>query len=121
MKSQRSKQPLRNRSLAVVLAASLLLPAAPVMAQTNDSLTGDRGGDKAVDLFIVRPFSFVGSVLGTVGFVLALPFTIPSGTVGETGRDWVVDPLEYTFYRPLGNFDQCGRDSNPYSCGGGSN
>lgn len=121
MKSQRSKQPLRNRALALALAATLLAPAAPVMAQVSDSVTGDRGGDKALDLFIVRPFSLVGSVLGSVGFVLALPFTIPSGTVGETGRDWVVDPLEYTFYRPLGNFDQCGRDTHLYACGGGSN
>lgn len=121
MKSPHSKQPLRNRALALALAASLLVPAMPVMAQANESVTGDRGGDKAVDLFIVRPFSLVGSVLGAVGFVLALPFTIPSGTVGETGRDWVVDPLEYTFYRPLGNFDQCGRDTNLYSCGGSGN
>ncbi|ANQ86774.1 hypothetical protein [Azoarcus olearius] len=121
MKSQRSKQPLRNRALALALAASLLAPAAPAFAQVDETITGDRGGDKAADLFIVRPFSLIASVLGAAGFVIALPFTIPTGTVGETGRDWVVDPLEYTFYRPLGNFHQCGRDTSLHACGGSSN
>lgn len=107
----------RSRVLAGLFATMLALPAAPVLAQATDSVTGDRGGDKALDLFIVRPFGVVASVLGAAGFVIALPFTIPSGTVGETGRDWVVDPLEYTFYRPLGNFDECGRGSNQHPCG----
>ncbi|WP_323002520.1 hypothetical protein [Denitromonas sp.] len=97
----------------LVLAAALA--AAPVHAQEAGSVTGDKATDMAVDLVVVRPLGFVGAVIGTVGFVLALPFTVPSGSVGETAEAWIGEPLEYTFNRPLGNFDQCGADRHP--CG----
>ena len=100
----------------VLLAATLA--ASPVHAQEpGASVSGDKATDMAVDLVVVRPLGFVGAVIGTVGFVLALPFTVPSGSVGETADEWIGRPLEYTFDRPLGNFDQCGSDRHP--CGGG--
>jgi len=98
---------------ALVLASSLL--SAPAMAQQRDTVTGDKATDMAVDLVIVRPLGLVGAAVGTVGFVLALPFTLPSGSAGETAEEWISKPLEYTFDRPLGNFDQCGEDRHP--CG----
>ncbi|NMG49209.1 hypothetical protein GO613_13960 [Azoarcus communis] len=69
----------------------------------------------AVDLIVVRPLGLVATVIGTAGFILALPFTLPTGTVGETAKEWIGDPLEYTFDRPLGEFDRCGAERRP--CG----
>ena len=97
-----------------VLVAALALPTLAA-AQRADTVTGDKATDMAVDLVVVRPVGFVGAVIGSVGFVLALPFTLPSGSVGETAHEWIGKPLEYTFDRPLGNFDQCGSDRHP--CG----
>jgi hypothetical protein len=36
--------------------------------------------------------------------VVALPFTIPSGSVEASARELIVKPAEYTFQRPLGDF-----------------
>lgn len=107
------KTNLRRMLVALMLAAGLVTP--PAMAQQRDTVTGDKATDMAVDLVIVRPLGIVGAAVGTVGFVLALPFTLPSGSAGETAEEWIGKPLEYTFDRPLGNFNQCGEDRHP--CG----
>ncbi len=101
-------------ALALALA---LPPGGAALAQQDDTVTGDRATDMAVDLLISRPLGLVGTVLGTAGFIVALPFTIPSGTVGDTARAWVGAPLEYTFNRPLGEFSVCGQERRP--CGAG--
>ncbi len=105
-----------ERFWMTVLAATLI--STPALAQyAEDTVTGDKGTDMAVDLVVVRPLGLVGAALGTVGFVLALPFTLPSGSAGDTAHEWIGKPLEYTFNRPLGNFEQCGKDLHP--CGSG--
>ena len=58
-----------------------------------------------------------GAVVGGAGFLIALPFTLPTGTAGQTAREWVGAPLEYTFNRPLGDFRHCGAERRP--CGAG--
>lgn len=105
-----------RRFCLTLLAATLF--STPALAQyAEDTVTGDKGTDMAVDLVVVRPLGLVGAALGTVGFVLALPFTLPSGSAGDTAHEWIGKPLEYTFNRPLGNFEQCGKDLHP--CGSG--
>lgn len=103
------------RRCLMALTLSSALAATPALAQQRDTVTGDKATDMAVDLVIVRPLGIVGAAVGTVGFVLALPFTLPSGSAGETAEEWIGKPLEYTFDRPLGNFNQCGKDRHP--CG----
>ncbi|WP_243632234.1 hypothetical protein [Parazoarcus communis] len=107
---------LHARLLRLVLVTSLTLAGSlPAAAQHGEPVTGDRGSDMAVDLIVVRPLGLVATVIGTAGFILALPFTLPTGTVGETAKEWIGDPLEYTFDRPLGEFDRCGAERRP--CG----
>jgi uncharacterized protein YbjT (DUF2867 family) len=48
---------------------------------------------------------------------VTLPFTLPSRSVEEAERALVASPLEYTFNRPLGDFDHCG--ATRHACGGG--
>jgi len=38
-------------------------------------------------------------------FIVALPFSLPSGSVEKSGQLLVEDPFQYTFARPLGDFD----------------
>jgi hypothetical protein len=106
-----------RRVLLHTCAAALLSAAAvaPALAQQDNTVTGDRGGDMVADLVIVRPVGLVASVLGTAGFVISLPFTLLSGSVGDSAHELVGKPFEYTFARPLGDFDHCGRDRKP--CG----
>ncbi|BAL26196.1 hypothetical protein [Azoarcus sp. KH32C] len=110
---------MNKKLIATMTAAFLLSSSTIVSAQQTEPVTGERGSDMAADLLIVRPIGIIGSVFGAAGFIISLPFTIPSGTVGEAGRAMVVNPLEYTFYRPLGDFYHCGRDR--HVCGGGGN
>lgn len=99
------------------LAATLSLGAAASAAPRGEPVSGDRGTDMAVDLIVVRPLGIVATVIGAAGFVLALPFTLPTGSTADTAREWIGAPLEYTFNRRLGEFDACGADRHP--CGWG--
>jgi len=92
-------------------AALSILAATPSLAE--ESMTGDKGSDMILDLVITRPFGLVATVVGTAAFVVALPFTIPSGSVKETADALVKRPIIYTFDRPLGEFERCGADRHP--------
>lgn len=59
----------------------------------------------AADALIVRPLSFVGTVLGSVAFVVTLPFTAPCHGVQTAADALVIKPAQYTFTRELGDVD----------------
>lgn len=86
-----------------VIALGLLLAMTPI-AHADDSVSGDRAMDMAVDALVMRPLGLVATVLGTALTVVALPFTIPSGSVEASARTFIVEPAAYTFQRPLGDF-----------------
>jgi hypothetical protein len=54
------------------------------------------------DVFVLRPFGIAATVLGSVTFVVALPFTLLSRSVDKAAQRLVVDPAKFTFVRPLG-------------------
>lgn len=95
----------RLKKFLAVLAISAVT-ALPVMAE--DQLPEDRrGGDMAVwDLILTRPIGLLGIIGGSVVFVVALPFTIPSGSVDAAATELVKKPIDYTFKRPLGQIGQ---------------
>jgi len=62
-------------------------------------------GNYARCVFIVRPLSLAATALGVVMFVVALPVSIPTGSVKQVGKELVVVPFKYTFVRPVGAFD----------------
>jgi len=47
--------------------------------------------------------TLAASVVGAATWVVTLPFTLFSGNADDAAKSWVVDPLEYTFVRPLGD------------------
>jgi hypothetical protein len=57
------------------------------------------------DVVVVRPASFVATLVGSVFFVVALPFTVPSQSVRKSADILVVAPAKYTFTRPIDDFD----------------
>ena len=56
------------------------------------------------DVVLVRPLSLAATVIGTALFIVALPFSVPSGSVNDTARTLVAAPFNYTFSRPIGYF-----------------
>jgi len=58
-----------------------------------------------IDLLIARPIGIAACVVGAAGLVATAPFAATSGS-GEQAIDaFLREPGEYTFMRPLGQFD----------------
>lgn len=65
----------------------------------------DSGAAIATDVLIARPACLAATALGSVAFVLALPFAAITKSVGRTADALVVTPAKATFTRPLGDFE----------------
>lgn len=102
-----------RRAIAAVSCVALLAGSTPALAE-NISTTDD-GAAMLGDLFIVRPISLVGSILGAAVWIVTLPFTLTTQSTDEAARELLGKPLEYTFNRPLGDFDHCGHERR--ACG----
>jgi hypothetical protein len=85
---------------ALCILALLFSTASPVFA------TGDTGATSvAVDVVVARPVSFAMTVIGSVLFVVSLPVSAPSHSIGKAAHTLVAAPAKDTFKRPLGDFD----------------
>ena len=88
---------------AVAMTLGLGLVSGSLNAATCDYHEEPTVGEMFADGVVARPMIFIASVVGAAAWVVTLPFTIPSGSAGEAGQSWVLDPLAYTFARPLGD------------------
>ena len=103
---------MRNGLISVLLAGVLGVMPVCATAQQDDTVSGDKATDMVVDAVVMRPLGLAATVVGTLLTVVALPFTIPSGSVETSARELILRPAEYTFKRPLGDFsdsDESGR------------
>jgi hypothetical protein len=91
---------MKRKALALFLAFCMVLSAVPAFAVEPKD-----GMGVAADVLFVRPVSLAAALVGTAMFFVALPFSIPSGSVEKSGKLLMSDPFEYTFARPLGDFD----------------
>src|SRR3569623_200203 len=101
---------LRNGLASALLAAALGLMPLFAPAQQDGTISGDKTTDMVVDAVVMRPLGLAATVVGTVLTVVALPFTIPSGSVETSARQLILRPADYTFKRPLGDFSASGED-----------
>jgi hypothetical protein len=58
-----------------------------------------------VDGLLLRPGGVIATLVGSVLFVVTLPFSIPTKSVDRAAQRLVVDPAKYTFVRPLGQIE----------------
>ncbi|GMQ76467.1 MAG: hypothetical protein BMS9Abin01_1747 [Gammaproteobacteria bacterium] len=58
--------------------------------------------DMIGDLVLQRPFGLANTVVGIGVWVVSLPFTIFSGSMGDAGVKLIAEPAAHTFTRPLG-------------------
>jgi hypothetical protein len=71
---------------------------------TSRAASDDHAIDAIADVTLVRPGCFLATVVGSVFFVIALPFAAASGSVKQTANTLVVQPAQATFTRPVGDF-----------------
>lgn len=62
-------------------------------------------GDIIVDLALARPLGLVGSAIGVTLHAVGLLFSVPGENFSESAEVMVERPLNYTFNRPLGRFE----------------
>ncbi len=87
------------KKVCIIMMASLILfTSTSVFAESRD------GEAIAADAVFIRPASLVSIVAGTAVFIVSLPFAVVTGDVSKTAKELVVDPFNYTFDRPLGDF-----------------
>lgn len=100
---------MRQAVKSSIFAAALLLAAGTASANSvNASASTDdvpSAGAMAFDLAVVRPVGFITSILGTGIFILSLPIDIISGNISDPAHRLVVEPLQFTFTRDLGQLE----------------
>jgi hypothetical protein len=82
----------------IVITSLLFLTNTVAFAQSNTE------GNIIGDALFVRPLGLVSIVAGTAIFVVSLPFAVITKDVPKTAKQLVVDPFNYTFDRPIGDF-----------------
>jgi hypothetical protein len=95
---------VRKSFVTSVLALALYAMSIVSHADEGNTVTGDKATDMVVDLVVIRPLGVVTTIVGTALTVVALPITIPTGSVKKSAQALIVKPAEYTFERPLGEF-----------------
>lgn len=109
---------MKTRLLSGLLVLMLAVSTCPARAEDPNTVSGDKGTDMLVDAVVMRPLGLAATALGAVITVVTLPFTLPSGSAGEAAHSMIVEPAEYTFDRPLGDFSHCGEDRHPCGASG---
>ena len=54
------------------------------------------------DLFIVRPLGLVGTIAGTVVYIVALPINLLTFNLADPAKKLIIQPVNFTFTRDLG-------------------
>ena len=99
----------RMQSGVALLVAVLFLCATSLVHAAEDSYmtrSDDVSAEGIIaDGLLLRPGGVVATLLGTVVFVVTLPFSIPTQSVDKAAQKLIVDPAKYTFARPLGQIE----------------
>src|SRR5262245_29399808 len=91
---------MRNKILAFGLAALFCSIDLPARASDDSGpLT------VALDVVVVRPGCLAATLVGSVLFVVSLPFAAASKSVKKTAHTLVVNPARATFTRPVGDME----------------
>jgi hypothetical protein len=56
------------------------------------------------DVIVARPVGLVATVVGSVVYVVSLPFSLLGGNEKQAREKLVKEPTAFTFKRPLGEF-----------------
>jgi len=67
----------------------------------DEGCTPDANVDEwnILDTLLARPIGIAAGLAGTVIFVAALPFTVPTGSVDDAARMLIVEPFKFSFAR----------------------
>ena len=97
-----------KKMLSLISLSAFFMTAfyTPVIAEPSKdhARSNATAGQIVGDLFIIRPLLFTGTILGSCGFIVTLPFTLIGRNTKHAAKKLVVEPAQYTFTYPLGSF-----------------
>ncbi len=88
----------------IALTTALILILAPGLCFAGYYNNG-YAAEVIIDTVALRPLGIAAIGIGTAAVIVSLPFAVITGTTGSTARSLVKAPVEYTFSRPLGEFN----------------
>ena len=97
-----------KKSLIILLISILLIApcASTALAEDYFEREDPSGGMMIYDFLLVRPVGIVATAVGSVFWVISLPFSALGDNTDEATQALVKDPAAYTFSRPLGDFSR---------------
>jgi hypothetical protein len=90
---------MKKLKVTILIAICIFMTSVPAFGN-------DQAFETTMDILLVRPVSLAATVVGTAVFIASLPCSIPSKSVGATAQTLVVEPFNYTFTRPIGQFSE---------------
>ncbi len=91
--------------LLIVLSFAIVF--APTLAVALES---EKTEAIAADTLLMRPLGLASLVVGTSLFIVSFPFSVLGKNVHDTQKVLIEDPFNYTFRRPVGEFEYEGED-----------
>ncbi len=88
----------------LLLAGSLIMGSLCSTGWAADKLRKDDPviqGWSLVDLLVARPLGIAAGIGGSAVFVVTLPFTLPSGSVGDAADMFIAQPFQFSFLREV--------------------
>jgi hypothetical protein len=100
-------QKFQNKLISLFLASFLGLSTAmlPSLASAYDRETRVSTDAMVMDALAVRPLMLAATAVGTVVFIVSLPFTAFGNNADKAVEQLVLEPAKYTFVRPLGHME----------------
>lgn len=93
--------------MMVVLSCGFFVIPAFAQDMTDPDKVTYRGTGKGeamlFDLIFLRPVGLAASVVGFSGVLVSLPFSVLANNTREVGEAMYIEPINYTFVRPLGD------------------
>lgn len=95
----------KSWAVSIVIAALICVPfAATAQAQDYFEAKEPGGGAMMYDTVVVRPIGIVATAVGSVFWLVSLPFSALGDNTEMATKKLVKEPAAYTFKRPLGEF-----------------
>lgn len=93
-----------SKIFLLLLTVSLVIGSLYSPGWAADKLRRDdpvTQGWSLVDLLVARPLGIAAGIGGSAVFVVTLPFTLPSGSVGDAASMFIVQPFQFSFLREV--------------------
>ena len=99
---------IAKKTLVILMISILLAPtlASTALAEEYFEKEDPSGGMMLADFIFVRPIGIAATAIGSIFYVVSLPFSLLGDNAGEAGAALVKEPAAYTFTRPLGEFPE---------------